>query len=219
MAGTISQAMLATVRDRVADPAGTRYLDAEIYAWLNEGLQAIAHAVADEAMTPLTSVDSTALVTSQNNYDLPSDFMRERLVKLIGVVSRRWQQREWDALSHNSMIVASASNPFHYIVDDDIRFHAGSITQSGTDTCEMWYVKSPTTISGTVDPDLPAPFYNLAEDWAVARCFENARRWDLASIAMAHFREQCVLVNSVWNGSGIFDGIPNDPEFSVLRGE
>ena len=217
MAGEIAQKMKSIVRDRVNDKAGTRWSDPDIYAYLNEGQQALAHYLCDGALWQLTSVEQTDLVDATNNYDLPSDFLRERLVKYKTIVARRWTVEEIDALRANPQTAPTEANPFYYIWAGDIYFPEITVIQTNGDQCEIWYIKQPTDMSDAVDPDFGKQFHNLIEDFAVSRCLEQGDGdFGQAEVQAAHFLEQCLLINSRYRGGSSFEGIPADPRLSVL---
>ena len=157
------------------------------------------------------------LLSSSTSYTFPTDFLRERLVKYKGIEARRWTLDEIDALRANPQTKPSESNPFYYIWEGKICFEVDSVTQANGDEYEIWYVKQPTDIGDSADPDLPEQFHNPLEDFAVARCLEQATGdWEASEVQMAHFLEQCMLVNSRYSGKPAFDGIPSDPRLEVL---
>ena len=216
--GDTSKEMLARVRLRLGDRAGTTWTsDTTLYAFLNEGFMALAQNVADAALYNLKKVQSAALVGGTAYYDLPTDFLRPRIVKYKDIVSIFWPVEEIQALIDNPLYTVSESNPFFYIWDGDLYFEVGSVTQGGSDTYELWYIKTPTTISASADPDLGQPFYQPVEDFAVSRALEAAQEYELSAVMMAHFYEATGLINERYKSSGAFSGIPNDPRSEAVR--
>ena len=219
-AGDVSKVMKATVRSRIGDLAGTTWTDDEIYAHLNAAQYALAQNLCDAALWQLTKADSTTLAGAQDNYDLPSDFLRERLVKYKGIVARRWPVEELDALRANPQTAPSETNPFYYIWVNDVVFDVSAVTQGNGDEMEIWYIAEPTEMDDDTDPDLGTQFHNIIEDRAVALCLEHGQgEWDEAKEQTAHFLEQCILINSRYAGKPAYDGVPNDPRLEVLLQE
>jgi hypothetical protein len=206
--------MVAVVRARVADLAGAHWTDAELYAFLNAGFLELAHSLPDAALVGLTEATTGALVGAQNEYDLPSDFLRERLVLYKGKVAVRWMVRETGALISDSLIAGAISeaNPFYRIWDNDVIFKVGTVTQAGAEVYEVRYIREPTTISSTVDPDLSSAYFNPVEDYAVALCLAEAGQAGAGAVQRAHFDEFCQLVTAQYsNPDFVYDGIPKDP--------
>lgn len=216
-AGDNAKIIKATLRARLGDRDGSRWSDAELYVYLNEAFMELALALPDNALPHLTSVDSDTLVAGRNNYDLPSDFLRARLVKYKDIVAKHWPAQEREALRADSLLVPSETNPFWYIEDGDIYFEVSAVTQSGAETYELWYIKQPTTISDTADPDLPAHYWDLVETYAFSRCMEPERNFDMAELMRKHFDEECFLTALRHATPEAFEGVAFDPDLDTLK--
>jgi len=209
----------ATIRARLGDRNGDLWSDAEIYAFVNEGFMELAHLLADNALPHLTKVESDTLVGGTSNYDLPTDFLRARLVKYKGIVATHWPAMEKDALRADAIIVPSESNPFWYIENNDLYFEVSAVTQTNGDTYELWYIKQPTTISDAADPDMPEHYWDLVETYAVSRCMEPDKAFDLAKLFRQHFDEEVWLTALRHATPETFEGIAFDPVPETVKPE
>ena len=217
--GDISKALLATTRARLGDrdPIGGIWSDAEIYAFLNEGFAEMALCLPDGALPQLTKVQSAALVGAQSNYDLPADFLRARLVKYKDIVARHWPALHKEALRADALIVPSETNPFWYLEDNDLYFEVSSVTQAGAEKYELWYIKRPTAISTSVDPELHVSSFDIVQTYAHSRCMEPQKAFDMAKLMRAHFDEENYLVALRHQTPEAFEGIAYDPDPEAMR--
>jgi len=216
-AGDISDAILAVTRARLGDRNGDIWSDAEIFAFLNEAFMEMALNLPDGALPQLTKVESDTLVGGTANYDLPSDFLRARLVKYKGIVAKHWPALEKEALRDDALLVPSETNPFWYLENDDLYFEVGAVTQSNGDTYELWYIMQPTTISTDVDPELHESVFDIVQTYAVARCMEPQRDFDMAKLMRAHFDEECYLTGLRHLTPSAFEGIAYDPDPESMK--
>ena len=219
MAGDNSKDIKATVRAGLGDRNGDIWSDAELYAFINEGFREMAHLLPDNALPHLTKVQSANLVAGTENYDLPTDFLRARLVKYKGIVAIHWPALERDALRDDAILVPNETVPFWYLENDDLYFEVASVTQTGTQKYELWYIKQPVTISDTVDPDLPKPYWDVVETYAMGRAMEPEQRFDMAKLFRQHFDEE-VWLTAIRHGTPeSFEGIAFDPVPDTLKPE
>ena len=212
-AGDISDVILATLRARLGDRDGSVWSDAELFAFLNEGFMEMALHMPDGAIPQLSEIDSTALIAGTSNYDLPTDFLRARIVKYKGIVAKHWPSLEKEALRDDALLVPSESNPFWYLENNDLYVVVGGSgpTQAGAETVELWYMRQPTVISTTVDPDLHASTFDIVQTYAHSRCMEPQGDFGMAKLMRAHFVEECDLVTLRWQTPEAFEGIAYDP--------
>ncbi len=209
-AGDISKALLAVVQDRLGDVGGTTWNTTALYGYLTYGQMTLAECLCDAALYPITKVVSTALTDDVYNYDLPSDFLRERLVNYKGKFARRWKVEELDSLRANALTTPTEANPFYYLWGGDIWFVTDEVVQSGSDVFLLWYIRETGTISASADPDLPTQYYGLLEDFAVARALELSGERQEAEFVLSHFNDLCSLINERYAGAS-FDWVPVDP--------
>jgi len=217
--GALATAMVAAVRQRIADQGATNIkTDTTLYRFLSEGQRRLAEDLSDAALYPLAKIDSTVIQAAVAAYDLPADFLRENLVLYKGIRSRRWETVDEDALRRNAQLTPSETVPFHIIWGNQVRFPRIVPTQTGAETIEVWYYCIPPEISASQEPLLLVPYHNTIETFAVARCFEMWEDYDVAAIEQAHYLEECLLINSRYSGKVAFDGVPNDPRLEILAG-
>jgi len=217
MAGEISQGLLARVRSRINEPSAGEWADSEIYANLSRGqTDLVTNQLCDGALTGLREIVEGTLVGAQNPYDLPADFLRARVVYYKGIWARRWEKRYIAALGEgtataNVHVSPSETNPYYYIHADQIVFAVGAVTQTNGDKYELFYVKSPTDVTTSVDPLLPAYLHGLMVDFAVSRCREQAHDFGEAEAVMRYYLEMASRVNARYRGSMAYDGPGGDP--------
>lgn len=220
-AGDISKELKGIVRNLVGDKAGTGWSNQELYYYLNEGQRLLSRIIADGALWAITDVESAALVSAQSGYTLPTDYLRERLVKYKGLFSRRWKIKDLRAIEEPyPQSDPSEANPFHIIWHKKLIFYVDAVTQSNGEKYELWYIHRPADMTDSVDPELPSQFYNAMIDWAVGKAFEQKRDAGMAEVQKAYFYEQVDIINARYKGDKeAFDGIPHDPMFAAIRGE
>jgi hypothetical protein len=142
-AGDTSKAMLATIRFRLGEPAADRWQDSEIYNYMNEAQTAIAGEEAlDAAMLPLTEIRNGVWSAGVYEYALPQDFLRERYVLVGGILARRMELLNMQALRSNVYYTPTKSNPFYSIVEGNLTFHTGSEDPTAL-TYTLYYVRKP----------------------------------------------------------------------------
>lgn len=223
MAGEITQDMIATVRHRLGDPGGKRYSDAELLSYLNEAQREVADAICDSALWALTRVQSITLIAGTSSYALAPDFLRQTRVvyKSDSYTAKQWPISEWRALRDNVHHDASETNPYYVIWDDVvIEFVVDEVTQAGSERAYVWYVKTPTEMSLTVDMDFPRHFRNIIEQHAYATALGAAPEADLDArdMEMQIFKFLCNLVNAHWGHVAPYGGLANDPEIKEPGG-
>lgn len=209
--------MLGVVRARLGDPGKTTWKDAALYAYLTEAQRHLANELCDAGLWPLCARATITIIAEQTNYDLPADFLRERLVKYKTRFARRWSLADEDSLRDNPQTAPSETNPFYYVWNGDLQFPRITPTQAGGETIDLWYLAAPGPISAVSEPILPKPYFNTMETWAVARALEQNEQFEVADVEMAHVVEETILYNSRYSGKPAYDGVPNDPRLEVLR--
>lgn len=219
MAGEISKEILAGTRARIGDRAGEVWSDADLYAFLNEGFMEIAMHLPDGAMPQLTMVTETLLVAGTSYYDLPTTFLRARAVWYKGLWAKHWPALEKDALRDDALLVPSETNPFWWLENNDLYVSVGASgpTQAGSEKVALWYMKQPTTISDSADPELHESLFDVVQTYAHARCMEPQREFDIARLLRSHFDEEAYLVALRYRTPRAFEGIALDPDPDALK--
>lgn len=227
MAGEISQAMRDRVRARLGDKGATNtsWSDAALFRFLNHGFQVlVAKKLPDAAVPYLTDVDEVTLIDGRKSYALPTDFLRARRLEYKGLPAKRWPIHDLRALRRNVNYNPSETDPYFYIWNNNVYFE-NPVTQAGAEVYHLWYVRRPVAISATVDPELPRPFFEPVETFAVSRALEAISGPDepgQAAMAeakrqMALFDELCYVMASRFRPGRPYDGTPNDPDLKALR--
>jgi len=205
-AGDITDAMVARIRERIGEVATSGLLDSEIISQLNRAQSHLATHLCDEAMPELKQTVEGNLTASQAT--LPSDFWRERLLTVAGVYANKVNVSELDNIND-----ASASNVYYYIWG--ATGNAVLVVEMGdpasTVACKLWYMRYPTTVSTSVDPDFTEPNRWMLEDFAVAECLRMRQRHAEAETVIARYMTMIRTVNSRYRLGEQFEGHPGDP--------
>lgn len=213
-AGDQSQAMVKGVRYRLGDLGGVTWSDAEIYDYLNDAQLSLAHSIVDGGLWAVTKIGEQVLTAELSDYALPTDFLRDRLLKYKGIPARRQSVRNREVRRDNAVMVASETSPYYDIHGGKICLDVGAVTQADGEVYALWYVKQPATMSDSVDPELPSLFFNAMEDFAVSRCLEQSGVKEIARVQMGDFLEQVGLVNLRYEHEEVFDDVATDTKVS-----
>lgn len=221
MAGEITQEIMANVAGRMGDPAFDDFTEAEVLAYINAGYRKIVDLCVDRALWQLTAVDETLLVAGTSKYDLPSDIARPTLVLYKTIPAIIWSHADMRALKKpNANLGASETTPYWTVVDGDIEVFVGDggVTQAGAETLDLWYIKEPTTVSETVDPELGKWFQNAVETYAVSLCWSQGQGDSNQSrTELIHFYAELQRINAPYIGIvPPMDGLPRDPQLDYL---
>jgi len=218
MAGATSQELLARVRSLIGEPSQETWHDEEIYSALTAAqLDLITVRLGDGALFEMSEIDEELLVAGTNVYDLPSDFVRERMVEYKGIYSKRHPARYLKALGEgtataNAHYTPSETNPFWRIHAGQVVHSVGTVTQANGDAFNLWYISSPAAdISSTADPELGTQLQNLLVWFAVSRCMEQSGEPEIAAAMMAYYKQCCSLINKRYHDEMPADRIPGDP--------
>lgn len=208
------------LRNLLADKAGDRWSDSELYLYLSMAQRRIAAEASIPTLWALTDIDVGMLVADQSAYALPSDFAYDRLVLYKGIESvRKSKDQIRELVDPNSHVTPSETNPFHVIENETIVFYVDAVTQTNGDTYELYYVRTPAEMTAVVEPELPLHFHNAIIDLAAALAYEAAGEPDRAEAQEAYGLEQIVHMNARYHGRDPYDDIARDPWLANLREE
>lgn len=224
MAGEITQEIMGNVAGRMGDPAYDRFTESEILSYINAGFREIVDLCVDRALWQLTYVDETELVAATSTYDLPSDMARPTLLLYKTIPAVLWPHHQLRFLKKpNANADASETAPYWTIWNDDIELFVGSggVTQDNGDTIELWYIKEPTTVSESVDPELGVWFYNAVETYACSMCWAQGQGDpDQSRRELMHFYAELQRINAHYTAEvPPMDGLPRDPSLAYLFGQ
>lgn len=213
-AGDITDDMVATIRHRLGDPGGLQWDDSELLINLNEALRMLADYLKDGALFALTEVKEQALTTAVNSYALPTDFLRERRVVYIAVPAVKWDLDRLQALSSNAHYTPAATEPYYLLWDAKIELLVGGVVQGGTDSVDIWYIKQPTTVTTSVDPEVGRQYRNVLEDMVVEAALSQGEMpfSEQAQVMHEIALRQLGQINSHWGAVPPHGGFANDPE-------
>lgn len=206
------------LRTLLADRAGDRWSDSELYLYLSMAQRRIAAEASIPTLWALTDIDEQTLVAAQSAYALPDDFAYDRLVRYKGIESvRKSKDQIRELVDPNSHVDPSETNPFHVIENDTIVFYVDGVTQTNGDTFELYYVRTPAAINATTDPELPAFFHNAIIDLAMHYAHESGDEPSRAEAQEAYGLEQVVVMNARYHGRDPYDDIARDASLDVLQ--
>ncbi len=216
--GALAMTLADAVSLRIGDLAGDNWTDTDIYAFLSEGQRYLAQHLCDSALWSLSKVETVTLVAGTAEYDLPSDFLRDRAVKYKTVWAKRWPLSKEDSLRRNQFTSPSEANPYYLIWGGQVRFPRLTVTQAGSENFSLWYIRVPPAMSEAEleEPVLPTALYNLLEDFAVMRCLEARGDAGPAALRHSHLVEEIMTVNARYRGKPAFDNLTRDPKPEVL---
>jgi len=176
-AGDIAKSLRDTVRARIGEPSETGVETVDIYAFLNEAVYDVMWRINDGAMPEMTDLATGTLTNSR--VALPATFWREWLVQIgaSDYVAQQWDISELDALANNTLTAPSATNPYYFVwynvTDAAIRLHVEVGNPADSSAYDIFFVKTPTDMSDSVDPELTAALHELLVDYCTMRCREQ----------------------------------------------
>jgi hypothetical protein len=208
--------MIQRVRRRVDDMSAQVFPDAEILTWLSEALRDIASRAPDISLpglcTSTTWGPSTSyaglIVAAQSAYALPSDFLRDRGLFFtssgkLGVWAERIAFRAVKRVLENEN-PSGGTKPFYYLWGGSVNLVVGTVGSG--DSFEFYYVKQPPdyevsvntsgvqslvpetgALSDTVDPTVSRHYTRAMEEFAVSRCYEVRRNYEMAVVCMKNY--------------------------------
>jgi len=177
MAGAVAQGLRDRVRARVGKPSESGLETVDIYAWLNEAQHELIWRLNDGAIPEMTAIATGVLTNSR--VALPTLYWRDWLLQIgtTDKVATRWDVTELDALDNNTLTLPAADNPYYFVwyhpTDAAVRLQVDISSPTSTDAYDLYYVKTPTDMSDSVDPVLTAEKHELLLDFAVIRYREQ----------------------------------------------
>jgi len=210
-AGDRTKRMIGRVRSLVGEPSEQGFLDSEILLFLNEAQLDLCLQVNDAALYALQEIAHSPLTLDNEPYELPSNFMRERVLVYKRVMAIRWDVFRLDALDSTGNVyhqpTESDPPPHWYLWDNKLYIEAGTKTAGNY---HLYYYKLPTTMSVKVDPSLPMEFDGLMVLFGVMRIREKQGHIAESERLWNEYLERCEIINSRYTGREPFDGVPGD---------
>ena len=208
-AGDVSKSLLLELRYMLGDLNAATWSSTDLYSFLADGQQAVVRELRDAALYPLSKVTSATLTGGTASYALPSDFLREHVVKYKTLFATRTSLRDLE-LADDTMQDLTETTPYYYIWDGKIQFQVGTVTQAAAETYEVWYIASPTTISASVDPLVTTPYFNLLLDYAAHLAYVQNQQEVSAEMHLGFFTDACQVINAHYGGPEAWDEPPRD---------
>ena len=83
---------------------------------------------------------------------------------------------------------------------------------ASTAAYELWYIREPTTITTSIDPDFGSTNRGLVEDFAVVECLRLRQRGAEADRVEAAYHTRLRIISSRYTGEKPYEGEPGDPK-------
>lgn len=202
--------LLAQVRSRVNEPSEQGILTAAVLAHLNEAQHDLCLQLSDAALYALQEEYEGTLTLDEAPYALPTDFMRERVLKYKTIVARRWPVFQLDALwGSNAYNVPTQATPYWFLWNNQLFIKAGTKTAG---SYYLHYYKTPTDMSTAVtsSPSLPMELDGLMVMFAVMRVREGQGQLAESERLWQEYLDRCAVINSRYGGQMPYDGLPGD---------
>jgi len=225
MAGEISQDLLARTRTCLNEPAAITWQDSELYRYLVEAQRdLVGERLPDAAVWQCQEIVRGTWTNGVYEYSLPGDFLRARYAAIGGASLAAATPavyislEEFNAMLANNYFGASKTNPFWSVDHNLLKFHTGS---QNPDVATYWllYVRQPTDLSSTVDPEVARIYEAALVDFAVSRAREQQRNFGEAQRMMAHYKARVAAICERYGGEGkAHQGVPGDPAYAKAAG-
>lgn len=203
--------LLTMVRARIGETEALDRLDSDIYTWLTEAQADLAsRSLPDAALLGCTDIWDGVFVPGTYDYDLPTDFLRDRYVEVGTYPARRIDLSQLDSLVFNNYWIAAGTRPKYALVGGGIRFFTNNVTPAVL-TFKVFYVKRPPTITATVQPLVHETLHGLLVDWAVARAREQVRQFEESARQFAHYNQRVEVVTQRYHVRQPRDRVLGDP--------
>lgn len=155
------------VRSYLDESAAVDFTEDEVKREVNAGYHRVISAVLETFENHYVSQYTAASVNGQQEYALPSDFLKMRRVEInyqpntTGSVRQRAYPMDIDQvrrdLGVSTLGPSIIRNPGYYIVGDNIGFiPIPTVSSTGTDAIKIWYVQAESDLSSDSDNvDIP----------------------------------------------------------------
>lgn len=176
------------------EPTPTFWTNAERMSWLNQGQYDFADKVVDDAILNLMAKTSSMCVAGQQEYDLPTDYLRVYSAKISSVWASGIVLKNLPAIESNSQFVPTLKNPYFYIRSNYIGFYPIPTTSTGT--ISIWYIKKPFQLSQSTDTSIiPIQYHHLIVMFACVKGYEKLREFDKSTALYQEYIANITTIN------------------------
>lgn len=170
------------------DDSGVQIYKTDIINWANDGQIDIVRRT-----ECLQDHKETSSVAQDGSYSLPSDFLFMRKVtydKLplrpttLELADQMWPERE---------VAISVGTPQYYYIWGNILYLYPAPAQSGSGNLDIWYVRTPATMTGDFDiPEIPVAYHEAIVRYCLSRAKELDDSFSEASAIMKDYEQSIV---------------------------
>lgn len=177
------------VKRQFGDEAGAQITDADITDWANDAQIDITRKT--ECLQEHVETDSVAADAS---YDVPTDFLRLRLVEYNGKKLDRVELEERNQLNKYATNSSPTGEPQIYYVWGRKIWLYPAPESSGTGVLDIFYVKHPAEMSGDSDiPEIPTQYHEDIVRYCLARAKELDEEDEKAESTMQDYEYRVLL--------------------------
>lgn len=197
------------VKRQFGDTANIQIDDSDIISW-------VTHAMRDIALSNdlFQTIATTAVVTAQAEYALPTDILTLRSIRYNGVKLRALNSSEAEEYLARTDALNHTGTPLVFSI------YAGSITlfptpDSTPATLKIYYTRQLTIpISLTSVIELPIQYHNRIIEYCLQQAYELDDNWQAAGIKGNQFLEgvKDLKVNLTWEERDFYPSVTSLPE-------
>lgn len=191
----IMQNAIDQTRSYLDESSAADWTSPEVNREVNAGYQRIITAVLETFENYYVTSYTAASVNGQQEYALPTDFLKMRRVEVnyepntTGSVRQRAYPMDIDQVRRDLAVTTLGPsilrNPGYYIVGNNIGFiPIPTVSSTGTDAIKIWYVQYQSDLSATTDViNIPYPdrFYSSIAKYAAAQLLRKGQQEELAA--------------------------------------
>lgn len=189
--GDRTRSVLQRIRSRIAEPVAQALSDTQLLLFVNEGQKDLCLQLNDAALATLSESVTAPLSLDSEPYDLPADFLRERLLVYKLAPARRLAAKDLAALDNNVYWRPTEAKPAYHLWRQ-LNIEAG-VKTAGTYT--LHYFRLPADASTSVDPETPQEADDLLVSFATSRCREALGDFAESERVWSEYMMRCSIFN------------------------
>jgi hypothetical protein len=166
----------------------------EIIDDINEGYRILVNKIIDLGIDYYVKKgDQIPLVANQEEYILPSDFVRPKRIYISYDGSNEYPAEPMDFVLEQSKTAYLEAEPKYFFRGEKIVIRP--VPTSSTGYIQPYYYYMPNPLENDDDePELPKGYHNLLVNYALARAFEKDKKIDWVNYYMGLFTNQTELM-------------------------
>jgi hypothetical protein len=166
----------------------------EIIEDINEGYRILVNKIIDLGIDYYAKKgDQIPLVANQEEYTLPTDFVRPKRIYISYDGSNEYPAEPMDFILEQSKTAYLEAEPKYFFRGEKIVIRP--VPTSSTGYIQPYYYYMPNLLTNDDDePELPKGYHNLLVNYALARAFEKDKKIDWVNYYMGLFTNQTELM-------------------------